>query len=182
MSCRIALVLIPIVAFAACGDDGASGDADTGAAPTSAAATGSDDGGTAASLPAGSSDDGGSSGAPATDDGVDSSSGGGGSTGDGGSETTAGAGPTWNNFGEAFFESYCWECHGAGDKLRDYTMLTAVMAESASIRCGTAPASAPADNCGGMPPAGQFPIGANVPTDEERATLVAWIDAGLPED
>ena len=97
------------------------------------------------------------------------------------SEETGAAAPTWDGFAESFFESYCWECHGAGDALRDYTMLSVVESEAATIRCGTAPAGSMLDNCAGEPPAGQFPVGANLPTDEERQMLVDWIDAGLPE-
>jgi hypothetical protein len=55
-----------------------------------------------------------------------------------------------------FFETYCWECHGAGDPLRDYTLLSAVMAESVSIRCGVTPNAL--SDCTGFPPPAQFPI------------------------
>jgi len=76
--------------------------------------------------------------------------------------------------------SYCVECHGAGDALRDYTTLTDVTAEQAEIRCGVAPTTAP--GCGPSPAPKQFPIGSGAkPTDDERAQLVAWIDAGLLE-
>jgi hypothetical protein len=105
---------------------------------------------------------------------------GGDSTGDSSGESTGAAAPTWAGFGAAFFETYCWECHGPGDALRDYSVLENVMAESASIRCGTSSPSNPAPDCAGEPPAGQFPIGDNLPTDEERDMLVEWIDAGLP--
>ncbi len=104
---------------------------------------------------------------------------------DGGSDssTTAAAGPTWENFGVGFFESYCWECHGAGDEQgRDYSTLAGVMTELTTIRCGTGPASAPPSGCEGEPPAEQFPIGATLPTEAERIMLVEWIDAGAPEN
>jgi hypothetical protein len=103
------------------------------------------------------------------------------SGGDSSGGTTGAAGVTWGNFAEGFFETYCWECHGAGDPLRDYTAIAGVMVEANTIRCGTASPSAPPTGCEGEPPAGQFPIGATVPTDDERAMLVEWIDAGLPE-
>ena len=92
------------------------------------------------------------------------------------------AAPTWNSFAMAFFEAYCWECHGPGDTLRDYSVLTEVMEEANAIRCGTAPLSDPPMGCEGEPPAEQFPVGSNVPSADERSTLVEWIDAGLPED
>lgn len=104
-----------------------------------------------------------------------------GSSGESGSSTTAAAGPTWENFGETFFESYCWECHGAGDpEGRDYSTLAGVTPELVAIRCGTGPAAMPPSGCEGEPPPEQFPIGATVPTADERAMLVQWIDDGAP--
>jgi len=100
----------------------------------------------------------------------------------GSSESTGSAATTWENFAEGFFETYCWECHGPGDALRDYSVLAEVMTEANSIRCGTAPVGSMLEGCAGEPPAGQFPIGTNLPADEERAMLVEWIEAGLPEN
>jgi hypothetical protein len=82
-----------------------------------------------------------------------------------------------------FFETYCWECHGAGDPLRDYTLLSAVMAESVSIRCGVTPNAL--SDCTGFPPPAQFPIDNATssnpkPSDSERTRLVQWIEAGTP--
>jgi mono/diheme cytochrome c family protein len=80
----------------------------------------------------------------------------------------ADTGPTWTSFAADYFETYCLQCHGPGDVLRDYSDLAMVRAESARIRSGTA--------------SGQFPIGSGpFPSDEQRDLLVAWIDAGTPE-
>lgn len=118
-----------------------------------------------------------------TTDAADSSSSTGDTSGESDSSTTAAAGPTWENFGVTFFESYCWECHGAGDEQgRDYSTLAGVMAELTPIRCGTGPASDPPSECEGEPPAEQFPIGDTLPTEAERIMLVEWIDAGAPEN
>jgi hypothetical protein len=93
------------------------------------------------------------------------------------------SGDTWDNYAMGFFETYCWECHGAGDPLRDYTLLSAVMAESASIRCGVTPTAL--SDCTGFPPPSQFPIDNATasnpkPSDPERTRLVQWIEAGAP--
>src|SRR5262245_19703130 len=64
-----------------------------------------------------------------------SSGGAGGAT----SSTAAGGGTTgdtWNNYAKGFFATFCTECHGAGDQLRDYTLLEQVVAEKDKIRCG----------------------------------------------
>lgn len=88
------------------------------------------------------------------------------------------SGDTWASFAEAFFATYCTECHDATP--RDYRTIDGVRTDAATIACGvTATARA---GCGSFPPPRQFPIGTGPrPTDDERARLVAWIDAGMPE-
>jgi len=93
------------------------------------------------------------------------------------------AGPTWTNFGQAFFQSYCVSCHmpGGAASQQDFDLYAVVQANSAHIRCGTAPAGMLPSGCSGNPAAGQFPIGNGPkPTDTERSAIVAWIDAGAP--
>jgi hypothetical protein len=86
--------------------------------------------------------------------------------------------PTWTNFAAEFLDSYCGACHGAGDALRDYTVLAMVRAEAGKIRCGVSPTTLPACSIA----AGMFPIGSGPkPTDEERLELVRWIDEGAIE-
>ncbi len=157
---RIALVssVMCALAFAACGDDTGSG-----GGGTSTSATGT---GTSTKAATGAT----TSTASAT-------------TGTSGSTSTGAGADTWDNFAMGFMETYCWECHGAGDPLRDYTTLAGVQQESAEIRCGVT-ATSLAD-CSGFPPPNQFPIdnaaGDNPkPTVDERDRLVAWIEAGLP--
>src|SRR5262245_17973393 len=111
-------------------------------------------------LAACSSDDGGSSGSTAGGAGststttgsggatTSSSATGGGSTGTGGAG--GGTGDTWTNYAKGFFATYCIECHGAGDALRDYTTLAGVAKESAEIRCGVGPVLE--SGCMGFPP------------------------------
>ncbi len=99
---------------------------------------------------------------------------------DTGMPDTPAAADTWTNFAEAFMTMYCVDCHdgmtGAG---RDFQVLENVRAESARIRCGTSDVMLA--DCS-SPPARQFPIGSGPhPSDADRARLVAWIDAGLPE-
>jgi hypothetical protein len=97
-------------------------------------------------------------------------------------EPDAQVGPTWTSFAANFLETYCHECHGPGDNLRDFSLLDMVRSEAAAIRCGVAPASAQLADCQGLPAAEQFPIGGGPkPTEQERAMLVQWIDDGAPE-
>jgi uncharacterized membrane protein len=94
---------------------------------------------------------------------------------------------TWTSFAQGFFQDYCVSCHNedmTGDASRDQTQLSVVMGESDAIACGVATAEIRATlDCGqGDPVASQFPAGNGPsPTDEERARLVAWIEAGMPE-
>jgi len=170
------LILIPtLVLVVACNDEGE---------PTSTANSSATDASetTSSANPSTSTGAGGESTEGATASMSSSSSSLDGTSDSGSSEGTGAAAPTWENFAEGFLETYCWECHGPGDALRDYSVLAEVMAEASSIRCGTAPVGSMLDGCAGEPPAGQFPIGTNLPSDEERAILVQWIEAGLPEN
>jgi hypothetical protein len=89
---------------------------------------------------------------------------------------------TWASYAQGFFATYCVECHGASAPTGlNFTLLSDVQAEKATIRCGVAPVLL--SGCSGSPPPKQFPIsdaaGTNPkPTDEERDRIVSWIDAG----
>ena len=48
---------------------------------------------------------------------------------------------TWENFALGFFTTYCHECHGPGDTLRDYSLLETVRGEESKIQCGVATVS-----------------------------------------
>jgi uncharacterized membrane protein len=102
---------------------------------------------------------------------------------DGGTADAAGAidaepALTWNSFADGFFETFCHECHGPGDALRDYSVLSMVQAEMATIKCGVSKDTLP--NC--TVNAAMFPIGNGAkPTDAERDMLVQWIDEGAVE-
>ena len=127
----------------------------------------------------------GSGGTGATGGGGTAGSGGtGGSAGAAGAAGAAGVADTWTNFAQGFFATYCIECHGAGDALRDYSTIGDVIRDKDSIRCGVA--SAAQTGCGSWPPPKQFPIDNATqsnpkPADAERDRIVAWIEAGLPE-
>ncbi len=85
---------------------------------------------------------------------------------------------TWTAFAADFFATYCSACHGAGDALRDYTLLAMVRAEQAKIRCGVSPTAL----AGCTIAARMFPIGNGAqPSDAERLELVRWIDDGAAE-
>lgn len=82
---------------------------------------------------------------------------------------------TWTSFASGFIETYCHDCHGPGDALRDYSLLSSVQDERAKIRCGVSPDSL--EGCSIS--ARQFPIGSGPkPEDDERRRLVQWIDNG----
>lgn len=183
MSMRLCAPLGLILAIAACGGDDA-GDPAQGTTTGNPTGTSTDDptsGSSGTTAEASSSSSSSAADTTGTTDTTDTSSSTGESGGSSDASTTAAEGPTWENFGVSFFESYCWECHGAGDEQgRDYSTLAGVMPELTSIRCGTGPAGDPPSGCEGEPPAEQFPIGATVPTEAERIMLVEWIDAGAP--
>jgi len=85
---------------------------------------------------------------------------------------------TWTSFASGFSSTYCAECHGAGDPLRDLTVLAMVRAEQDKIRCGVSAIAL--DGCA-IPPE-QFPIGVGpLPSTDERTTFVRWIDEGALE-
>ena len=75
-------------------------------------------------------------------------------------------GDTWDTWAAEFFATYCTGCHSGGT--RDYR----------TIDVGPEPG----EGCGAWPPPRQFPVGNGPkPEDDERARLVAWIEAGLAE-
>lgn len=85
---------------------------------------------------------------------------------------------TWSSFADEFMQTYCVACHSTSPK--DFNSLADVRANAAAIRCGVSDVAL--DGCGSWPPPRQFPVGSGPsPTDEERARLVAWLDAGAPE-
>ena len=89
------------------------------------------------------------------------------------------AADTWEGYAAAWFDTYCVSCHD-GDNDKDFREYDSVVQWAELSRCGVAPTMQ--DGCGAWPPAGQFPVGSGpVPDDDERARLVAWIDAGLLE-
>jgi hypothetical protein len=121
---------------------------------------------------------------------VDTTGAGGTAMGAGGSMMGAGGtmsagADMWDNFAAGFFQTYCVSCHnedGMGASSRDYTQISAVQAEASDIACGVVSAADwSARGCSGSPMAEQFPVGNGPsPTPDERARLVAWIDAGMP--
>ena len=88
---------------------------------------------------------------------------------------------TWTNFAEVFFADFCVSCHSpAGRASADFREYGVVTQRLNAIRCGVAPELR--DGCEGEHPPGWFPIGSGpMPTDEERWTLVEWIENGAPE-
>ncbi len=107
-------------------------------------------------------------------------------TGGGDAAEGSAGGDTWANYAQGFFAMYCVECHAAGNATRDYSTLTDIVRDQAQIRCGVAASQDPAWNCAAFPPAKQFPISNATasnpkPTDAERARIVVWISAGLPQ-
>jgi len=112
--------------------------------------------------------------------GGDDDGGGGSSAPDAAVASAADAAPstTWTSFGKGFMETYCGACHGAGDSLRDYSLLSEVVREQGKIRCGVSPVAL--DGCSIR--SKQFPIGNGPkPSDELRQQLVDWIDQGAAE-
>lgn len=85
---------------------------------------------------------------------------------------------TWASFAMGFMATYCVECHDGPP--RDYRTIDEVRRDRDTIACGVSLEAR--DGCGSFPSPGQFPVGSGPrPSDAERARLVAWIDAGLPE-
>ena len=100
--------------------------------------------------------------------------------------------PTWDTWAGSFVLNYCVQCHGptatcGGSKchapgdpmLPDYRDKAAFLEQADVIRCGIA-AEASAE-CG--PPSKVYPKwnGHNpLPTDEQRALMVKWLEAGAP--
>lgn len=99
---------------------------------------------------------------------------------DSGDEPPTESGPTWTNFAEDFFATYCTSCHSpAGQASADFGEYDVVTQRLNAIRCGVAPEEQ--EGCEGEHPPGWFPIGNGpFPTDDERWTLVEWIEAEAP--
>ena len=92
--------------------------------------------------------------------------------------TDAGPADTWTTFADDFMQTYCVRCHSTSPK--DFNLIADVRANTATIRCGVTDVALA--DCGGGPPPRQFPVGSGpFPSDEERARLVRWLDAGAPE-
>jgi hypothetical protein len=120
-------------------------------------------------------------------------------------DDAGGSTDTWTNYAQAFFKSYCVECHGATipnpenpsqPASQNFNLLTDVTPLKSTIRCGVTPGADPATNtpaivqCGcnpnSFPPPGQFPIYDSTmsnmkPDSADRLRIVAWIDNGCPE-
>ncbi len=100
----------------------------------------------------------------------------------------------WDGWAGGFVRDYCLECHqpsapcgGSGchspgdPALFDFHDETAVVSRAPMIRCGIAVTQDPSWNCGSTAPKAFPVIGDNpLPTDEQRALVVGWIDAGCP--
>jgi cytochrome c5 len=100
--------------------------------------------------------------------------------GAGGSSADAAGQDTWTNFGEAFFAKYCVSCHD-GSITGDFRSYADVVTHQTDIRCGIATTSLSGCQNAKYPPR-QFPIGSGPkPSDDERARVVAWIDAGAKQ-
>jgi hypothetical protein len=110
----------------------------------------------------------------------------GGAAGVSGSGGASGAtGDTWTNYAQDFVQTYCVECHGAGNSSRDYTTIDDVLRDKTEIRCGVASAKL-ADCTASFPPPKQFPIDNAQktnpkPSDAERDRFVQWLEAGAPQ-
>jgi len=110
----------------------------------------------------------------------------GGTGGSSGAPSDSGS-DTWSSFAEGFFATYCVSCHD-GTKttngspiVGNFRNLADVMQHKTDIRCGVAPAVVQGCEQSKWPPK-QFPVGTGPkPTDEERARIVAWIEAGLAQ-
>ena len=77
---------------------------------------------------------------------------------------------TYENFGEAFFASYCVRCHGGanGYSSRSFTTVDAIRAQKERIYANSAAGNT------AMPP------GPDDPTEEERDNLAEWLACGAP--
>jgi hypothetical protein len=92
---------------------------------------------------------------------------------------------TWDNYAEGFFKTYCVACHNASTMgMQNFNLYADVKGLDQTIRCGVTPKTEPQPDCASsMYPAGQFPIGTGAyPSDADRLRIVAWINAGAPEN
>lgn len=103
-------------------------------------------------------------------------------------------GVEWNGWAGDFVRAYCVQCHnpaapcsGSGchptnGDLPDFRLRDTVVSFAPTMRCGVAVAQDPAWNCGATR-SEQFPVeqgGNPLPTDDQRALFVEWVDAGCP--
>jgi hypothetical protein len=101
---------------------------------------------------------------------------------------------TWKGWTGAFVGDYCVQCHspsapcgGSGchpsaGELPDFREREAVVAFAQTIECGICVQQDPTWQCAGVTPK-EFPVdeGNNpLPTSEQRALVVDWIEAGCP--
>lgn len=101
----------------------------------------------------------------------------------------------WDGWAGEFVTGYCVQCHnpsasclGSGchpsnGTLPDFRIHSTIVAYAPMIRCGVSATQSPAWDCSAAIPAEKFPLdsGTNpLPTDEQRAIFVGWIDAGCP--
>jgi hypothetical protein len=105
------------------------------------------------------------------------------------------AGPvTWDGWAGPFVADYCVQCHsptapcgGSGchpsaGALPDFRQQAQVASLAQTLKCGICVAQDPAWQCSGVAPK-EFPVdeGNNpLPTNEQRALMVGWVEAGCP--
>jgi hypothetical protein len=102
---------------------------------------------------------------------------------------------TWTNFASGFVSTYCVECHNttvpdpSTYPNQNFNLYADVDGLVLEIRCGVSPAGMVQSGCptSGFPPPGQFPAkdskGTNpMPSDADRLRMIAWINAGAPEN
>ena len=101
----------------------------------------------------------------------------------------------WDGWAGAFVNDYCVQCHsptascfGSGchtpgdPRTPDFQEKSTGVADAPLIRCGISVVQETSWNCGSTAPE-TFPVsdGTNpMPTNEQRALLAGWIDAGCP--
>lgn len=101
----------------------------------------------------------------------------------------------WDGWAGGFVNDYCVQCHNPsgpcfasgchspGDpRAPDFEQKSAVVAHAGMIRCGISVHQDPGWDCGSTGtemfpvPNGQNPM----PTDDQRALMVEWVEAGCP--
>jgi hypothetical protein len=101
---------------------------------------------------------------------------------------------TWDGWAGAFVADYCVQCHspsapcgGSGchpsaGALPDFRQQAQVASFAHTIQCGICVQQDPVWMCSGVTPK-EFPVdeGNNpLPTNEQRALMVDWVEAGCP--